>query len=538
MPQPPLSSSSIKSPVSDPVALLTDLHFAVLQERTAAQERHREILDYIRERSAPESHHQDILKKHYEQHSVLQDILARLPTHNGHLLPVTVTPCPHSIGADAPAKDEPSTQDFSKKRNINKQLSRKASLGIVGGKANLADANQQGLSHAFITHVVEHRYFEMFVGCMIIGNALVMVCEVERKGVSIACDLKHKACVRGWSGAETVLLIVDWCFGIMFALEVIIKVVVYHKMYFCNLWHCFDTLCVVTFLIDKLASAVLPIDAQTLRLLRLGRLMRILRLLRAMESLDVLYVMATAIKGMRHVVVWGMALLGVLLMMCALVINIVLQGGYFENSGSISDEDLAKKVKMYQYFGTFSRCLFSMFELTLANWPPVARLLSEEITEWFMIICVLHKLTIGFAVVGVINGVILQETFKVAGSDDMIMVRQKRRDQASLRRKLSALFEALDHSEDGELDYEEFELIATHPEIQLWLAAMDIETDDLRLLFDLIDADGNGTVTPMELMTRIPRLKGAARAIDMLALCKRTIGSHYNERSGEMLCHP
>ena len=40
--------------------------------------------------------------------------------------------------------------------------------------------------------------------------------------------------------------------------------------------------------------------------------------------------------------------------------------------------------------------MLSMFELTLGNWPPVTRLLSEEVTEWFMLICIAHKLTIGF----------------------------------------------------------------------------------------------------------------------------------------------
>ena len=40
-----------------------------------------------------------------------------------------------------------------------------------------------------------------------------------------------------------------------------------------------------------------------------------------------------------------------------------------------------------------------------------------------MLLCILHKLVIGFAVVGVINGVFIQETFKVASSDNQIMMR-------------------------------------------------------------------------------------------------------------------
>jgi hypothetical protein len=44
-----------------------------------------------------------------------------------------------------------------------------------------------------------------------------------------------------------------------------------------------------------------------------------------------------------------------------------------------------------------------MFEITLANWPPVSRLLAENVSEWFMLFGVLHKLAIGFAVVSVVS---------------------------------------------------------------------------------------------------------------------------------------
>merc|ERR1712151_1463021 len=104
---------------------------------------------------------------------------------------------------------------------------------------------------------------------------------------------------------------------------------------------------------------------------------------------------------------------------------------------------MARRHEMFNYFGSFSRCLLSMFELTLANWPPVTRLLAEEVSEWFMVLCVIHKLTIGFAVIGVINGVILQETFKVAQLDDTIMMRQKTTATKALQRKLTNLVQAL-----------------------------------------------------------------------------------------------
>merc|ERR1719162_1257454 len=130
----------------------------------------------------------------------------------------------------------------------------------------------------------------------------------------------------------------------------------------------------------------------------------------------------------------------------ALFLTQILHAYYFHEVSTSSPE---KQHKLYEYFGSFTRCLMSMFELTLANWPPVTRLLAEEVSEWFMLLCVAHKLTIGFAVIGVINGVILQETFKIAATDDMLMVRQKKRGAALFRKKMMALFAALEHGGDG-----------------------------------------------------------------------------------------
>merc|ERR1712032_1597104 len=210
--------------------------------------------------------------------------------------------------------------------------------------------------------------------------------------------------------------------------------------------------------------------------------------------------------------------------MCNLLLVQLLQAVYFDETtvNGLTDVQRTKHHEMFSYFGTSTRSMLSMFEITLGNWPPVARLLSEEVSEWFSVICVVHKLTIGFAVVGVITGIVLQETFKVAQTDDLIMVRAKKRANETLRRKMQRLFKTLDKSNgDGKLTKQEFQTIGEAPNLQTWLSSLDIETDDLSTLFDLVDEDGSGFLTVDELANRIPRIKGPARGIDVLAIMRK-----------------
>lgn len=165
-----------------------------------------------------------------------------------------------------------------------------------------------------------------------------------------------------------------------------------------------------------------------------------------------------------------------------------------------------------------------MFEITLGNWPPVCRLLSEKVSEWFMLLCILHKLVIGFAVVGVINGVFIQETFKVASSDNQIMMRQKERSYKLHEMKMRQLFMEADTDGDGFVNADEWRELVSHPAVQLWLGSMDLDAADADGLYELIhDLDQDGDLTMDELIRGVARLKGTARSYDLQMLLRQVL---------------
>jgi len=425
-------------------------------------------------------------------------------------------------------------KQYSSEESINKTLRQarttvRLAENLSGKRRQVSLVHTRGKAtywRSVALRAIKTDKFEMCIASLILMNAMVLCFEVQYRGIQVGFNLQYTGhgaeAHKIWPSAESVFTVIDWLFGILFILEAALKIACLASQYFCNGWNWLDLMCVLVFVIDKLASSVVPMNSKVLRLLRLMRLLRLVRFLRSLESLDVLHIMITAIKGMSRILFWAVILLSMMLLTCALLLTQVLHASYFSEAtfATLSLPQLEQHRKMFEYFGSFTRCFLSMFELTLANWPPVTRLLVEEVSEWFSLLCLIHKLTIGFAVVGVINGVILQETFKTAQSDDLIMMRQKQRATKILQEKMLTLFESLDLSGDGELDFEEFESVADNPEVKTWLASMGVETDDLKTLFLLIDDDHNGVITADELARRMPRIRGEARSIDVMAIAQ------------------
>merc|ERR1711870_203096 len=115
----------------------------------------------------------------------------------------------------------------------------------------------------------------------------------------------------------------------------------------------------------------------------------------------------------------------------------------------------------------------------------------------------------------------MHETFKVASSDDEMMVAQKRRQNLLHVAKMDRLLKEADVSGDGFIQREEFAEVLQKPAVRTWLSAMEIETGDTELLFDFID-NGDEQISSLELVEGIARLKGTARSMDVVALTHRT----------------
>jgi len=240
------------------------------------------------------------------------------------------------------------------------------------------------------------------------------------------------------------------------------------------------------------------------------------KLARSLEAFDSLRVLVGSIKSCIPILLWAAIVLFLFQVVTGMFLTSVLME-FVEDP----EQPLEPRMAVFGFFGTFSRSTLTMWELTLGNYAGVCRVLVDDVNELYGFFIVLYKLIVGFAMVRVISGVFLHETFKTAASDDDLMVVQKMRAQHVHGSKMKRFMRKADSSGDGSLQREELKKVLCNPKMKTWFAAQELDVTDADLLFDLL-ANGDDEITGPELVGGIARLKGPARSIDLYALMHMT----------------
>jgi len=253
----------------------------------------------------------------------------------------------------------------------------------------------------------------------------------------------------------------------------------------------------------------MPINMALFRLIRVGKLIRAVRMVTMTSVLASLQLLIKCLAASRDMLWWSFCLLAFVQCVAGMILGTLCQD-FIENV----DVDMALRVEVFQYYGTFTRTLLSMFEILFANWGPPCRVLVENISEWFALFFLLYRCVLGFAVLNVVNAVFVQQTMKTASSDEELAFKQKERDAAMYTKKVRRLFSSMDSSGDGSINLREFSKLVKSPKLQFWISQLELEYHDLLSLFEFLD-NGDGQVTLSEFIEGAARLRGAAKALDV-----------------------
>jgi len=385
---------------------------------------------------------------------------------------------------------------------------------ILGQRVNRILTDENPSCRRLLEHMVASGKFESFFAALILLNAIAIAAQVEYQGNVQANQFNFGSSGRStgaYPWAAHFFRLLEIIFGSFFTVELLLKLIgLGVRRTFKDIWNWVDTILVVFWLVDvSTAQLELPANPMLLRLVRLVRLLRLLKLIRRMQAMDALLIILTSIRCSFGILVWAIIVLTLAEMMLGLIANQMLVS-FVEDSG----EPYEKRLEVFLYFGTFSRCLFTMFELTFGGWAKIGRLLIG-VNGWWGVPILLHQFMIGFAVLSVVRGVFIQQTFKVAETDNYIMMKQREREARIHAAKMKRLFKTADKDGSGGMDLAEFKDICNNSFMKEWMFAYGLLIDDVDKLWTLIDRDADDLVTCEELMKAVKEIRGPARSVDM-----------------------
>eukprot|EP00747_Dinoflagellata_sp_TGD_P113872 gnl/TRDRNA2_/TRDRNA2_171808_c8_seq6.p1 gnl/TRDRNA2_/TRDRNA2_171808_c8~~gnl/TRDRNA2_/TRDRNA2_171808_c8_seq6.p1 ORF type:complete len:632 (-),score=119.62 gnl/TRDRNA2_/TRDRNA2_171808_c8_seq6:98-1993(-) len=378
--------------------------------------------------------------------------------------------------------------------------------------AELAEGGD--VEQTWLGRVVRSSSFESGSAMVIGACTLVMAVDIEYRGLKAGYDLRiqyyNTPSDELWPGMEDAVKVLDVIFNCLFLTELLLRASVLRCASFRSGWMWFDGFLVTTGWLDMLGLLNVGLDPMILRVVRLVRLLRLLKVVKSIKAFETLFLLIRSIQASLGALIWSFLLLVLVQVVMAILLSQLLTA-FMENE----TKDLAVRQRVFMYFGTFTKSLVSMFEVTMGNWGPVTRLLYVDVSEWYGVVFVVFRCCLMFATLKVITAVFIAETVRAAASDDEVVGMKKQRQADAYVFRMRKIFSQLDTSGDGSLTRKEFEPLLNDERIQLVLHTLEIDTHDLDPLFEILD-NGDGEIDIDEFLGGMSRMRGPAKSMDLL----------------------
>jgi len=452
---------------------------------------------------------------------------------------------PQIFGSEVPERQK--TEDGLSRSNLKRKSN--SSKGLV---KNISRKNS-GMSHRMdhrwrclnvLDKMVKNIYFEVAFLFLILFNTVVMAAEAEYEGYVVAHEMGLGGPSEGWDKLPVIFETLEIVFGGVFIVEVALKMTVYRKRFFASYWCVFDLLVVVLWVVEKCAAAK-QMPTLVLRISRLVRALRLVRLTKTMWFADTLSLMVVALKASLSATVWSILLIFTISMCSALLMTNVARSFILGNIPLAADTshvwspsligDEERREQLWLHFGTFWRSFLTVLEVTVGNWVPVTRMVQECMNEWLAVAILMYQMLMGFAFLKVVQGVFLHETFRVAKSDNELMIRDAMRDRARFKHQMEDLLSDVDEDGSGMISKDEFRELFGHERVGFFLGALGLDVADKENLWRLVMEDIGQNIEAPEVSVEdlakvIGRIRGYGRSIDLVTVLHKL--DHVEEHLG------
>jgi len=193
--------------------------------------------------------------------------------------------------------------------------------------------------------------------------------------------------------------------------------------------------------------------------------------------------------------------------------------GHFGDIDPSNIDEMKDAVEINKHFGSMFKCMVSLFcAISGGNdWYMYAEPLQQVGggNMYFMVfIFYVGVVTIG--ILNVVTGIFVDSAVCTRTEDEV--VQHWREDQQRTSEEVRRIFMSADADCSGTMTLEELMVKLEDPWVKAYFSGLDVDPNEAKIIFTLMDADHNGTVVIDEFVDGIMKLRGTAKAVDIMAM--------------------
>jgi len=211
---------------------------------------------------------------------------------------------------------------------------------------------------------------------------------------------------------------------------------------------------------------------------------------------------------------WTYVMMSIVLYFFAIVATVL-----FGKMGMF-DDDPDAMVIIKANFDDVVQSMLTLFQImTLDSWSDIMRPLMA-VHVWVVIFFIVFITVSVFLLMNLITSVIVTQAFENGKADQAEKAADMEAEKEKTLKELARMFEEMDEDGGGTLSREELSHAWKDRRVRQKFRTMDISKKDLNILWTALD-DGDGELTIEEFTGGMRKLKGEAKAKDILKLYKQ-----------------
>lgn len=370
-----------------------------------------------------------------------------------------------------------------------------------GASPNAYNGNDNGDDSRppLIHRIVEHHWFQSGIDIVIVLNTALIVYEAD---LGAYCVQFENAELAQCSIQNPLVQYANLMFLCIYIMEIIIKLYAHHLSFFSAWTNCFDFIVVLAVVTCDIAGI-----QGNVGILRIARVTRILKAVKASSSVEEVKVFISGIGSAFTAIVVGGVLMGFSIFVFAIAavilvhpVNVrVAATGIYEASGC---------ERCAVAYSSVSQAMLTLLQTAIMGdgWGEYnLEIINAE--PWTVIVFILSSITVSFGLANLVIAVICDRALATRDFNMKKEAALKLQQVMHARNTFVALCRDLDQDNSGQLCLDEFLQGYDNEYFRDTLTLLDIEREDLKIVFELMDKDKDDKLSYEEFSVQLHNLK-------------------------------